>query len=190
MEASLVIDPLHEGVSSRPSSRPWWLLVLPLFFLCHIGEEVAPGAGHLRNLIDRGIDGIKELNAQVVAVLLIPAAGTPILGVRFILEPNARIHCRRSSASARRRTSSHGTPAVSPVITRRARRSISSAQAASTSAGSAAAASSRLARSCAATSARSFTGNAKASRRSSCARGDIKPFYTPSRWPNIVLGTV
>ena len=105
----------------------------------------APGAGHLHNLIDRGIDGIEELDAQVLPALLRPAAAKPVSGIRFVLEPNARIHPRRSSASARRRTSSHGTPAVSPAITRRARRSISSAQAASTSAQSAAAASSRLA---------------------------------------------
>ena len=91
--------------------------------------------GHLHNLINRGVNGIEELDAQVLPTLFVRPAGEAILGVRFVLKPNARIHLRRSSASARRRTSSQGIPADSPVITRRARRSISSAQAAPPSPG-------------------------------------------------------
>jgi hypothetical protein len=147
------------------------------------------GAGlrHLDDLINCGIDRIEELDAQVLPSLFIPPTSKAVLGVSFVLKTNERIHLRRSSASARRRTSSHGTPVVSPAITRRARRSISAAHAASTSAGSSVAASSRLARSWAATSARSSKGNASASRRSSCARGDMGPFYTREPQPNIAL---
>ena len=43
----------------------------------------------------------------------------------LVFKLNGGIHRVRSSASARRRTSSQGTPADSPAITRRARRSIS-----------------------------------------------------------------
>jgi hypothetical protein len=86
-----------------------------------------------------------------------------------------------------RRTSSQGTPADSPAITRRARRSISPAHAASTSARFSVSASSRLARSSAATSARSAIGNVRASRRSSFAREVMWPFYTRATQPNIAL---
>lgn len=141
---------------------------------------------HRHNSIDGCVNGIEELDAQALPALFVPSAGEPVLGVGFVLKTNARIHRRRNSDSARRRTSTQGIPAVSPAITRRARRSISAAHAASTSAGSSAAASSRLARSSAARSARSLTGRAIASRRSSCARGDMKPFYTSTRQPNII----
>ena len=127
------------------------------------------GKSRIRSIVF--IHGIEELEAEA------------ILSVRLVFKLNAGIHRVRSSASARRRTSSQGTPADSPAITRRARRSISAAHAASTSAGFSVSASSRLARSSAATSARSATGKAKASRRTSCAREFMKPFYTLARQP-------
>lgn len=138
---------------------------------------------HGQDLIDGGVNSVEELDAQVLPPLLVPAAGKAVFRIGLVLESNAWIHRRRSSASARRRTSSHGIPVVSPASTRRARRSISAAHAASTSAGCSACASSRLAKSWAATSARSFKGNASASRKSSCARDDMPPFYTPKRQP-------
>jgi len=125
---------------------------------------------------NRAIDGIEELDAKAMPATLIPTAGLPVLGVGLIFEVNSRTHRLRSSASARARTSSHGIPCDSPDSTRRARLSISAAQAASTSAGSSVPVSSRLASSSAATSARSWTGRASASRRTSCAREVIQPF--------------
>jgi hypothetical protein len=102
----------------------------------------------------------------------------------LFLETNVRIHRRlRSSASACCRASDQGMPADSPAITRRARRSISDAQAASTSAGLSVSVASRLANSSAATSARSAIGNVRASRRSSWAREVMRLFYILERWP-------
>ena len=95
-----------------------------------------PRLRHRHDVVNGGVNGIEELDAQVFPALFVPSTGEAILGIRFVLESNGRIHFRRRSASARRRTSSQGIPAVSAVITRRARRSISAAQAASTSAGS------------------------------------------------------
>ncbi len=142
-------------------------------------------AWHRHNLIDGRVHGIEELDAQVLASSLVPATGEAVFGVRLVIKPNARIHRRRSSASARRRTSAQELPADSSARARRARRSISVAQAASTSAGRSAAASSRLARSSAATSARSSRGSVRASRSNSCARDDMRPSYT--RQPNTRL---
>jgi hypothetical protein len=136
------------------------------------------GARQCHDLLNRGIDGIEELDAQVAAPSLVPAAGQAVFGVCLVVETNARVHRSRSSASARRRTSSQGTPPDSSARARRARRSISAAHAASTSAGCSAAASSRLANSSAAMSARSSRGSAKASRRTCCARDVMPPFYT------------
>ncbi len=131
-----------------------------------------------------GVNGVEELQSEVLSAIFVPSTGQAIFGVRLVLKANVGIHRRRSSASARRRTSSQGTPMDSPAMTRRARRSISAAQAASTSAACSASASSRLARSSAATSARSSRGNARASRRSCCARDGVQPFYTGDRQLN------
>ena len=124
--------------------------------------------------IDRCVDGVEELGAEARPLLLVPTACAPILGVGLGLESDPGAHGRRRSASARRRTSSQGTPCDSPAKTRRARRSISSAQAASTAAGSESG-SSRLASNSAATSARSLGGQVKASRRSTCTLEVISP---------------
>ena len=144
------------------------------------------GARHRDDPIDGRVNGVEELDAQVLTSSLVPSTGEAVLSVRLVVKADERIHRRRSSASARRRTSSQGAPADSSARARRARRSISAAQAASTSAGRSAAASSRLARSSAATSARSSRGSAKASRSRSCARDDMHPFYT-DRQPNTRL---
>lgn len=149
-------------------------------------SDQAAGTRHRHDLINGCVNGIEELDAQVLSSRLVPSTGDAVFGVRLVVKPNARIHRWRSSASARRRTSSQGTPPDSSARARRARRSISAAQAASTSAGRSAAASSRLANNSAATSARSSRGRAKASRRRSCARDVIRPFYTDGQ-PNTAL---
>ncbi len=139
--------------------------------------NAGPSARRLQDVIEGGVDGVEELDAEVLPAFLVVSTGEAVLGVRFVFKSNARVHRRRNSSSARRRTSCHDTPADSPASTRLALRSISAAHAASTSAGSSTAASSRLASNCAATSARSSTGRASASRRSSCARGDMSSVY-------------
>lgn len=151
-------------------------------------QSTNPGTGarHRHDLVDGCVNGVEELDAQALSPSLVPSAGKAVFGVRLVVKANTRIHRWRSSASARRRTSSQATPTDSSARARRARRSISAAQAASTSAGRSAAASSRLANSSAATSARSSRGSARASRRTSCARDVIRPFYT-DRQPNMAL---
>ena len=140
------------------------------------------------DLIDGGVNGIEELHAQTESTTLVPACGFAVLIAGFVFKPNAGIHRFRNSASAPARTWSQGMPGDSPLRARRARSSISAAQAASTSAGLSWATSSRLAKSSAATPARSSTGRPSASRRSSCARDVMGPFYTPRWQPNIALG--
>ena len=136
------------------------------------------GAREIKNLADGRIHGVEELEAEVYSTTFVPTTGGAILNVRFVFKANAWIHRFGSSASARRRTSSQGTPTDSPAITRRARRSISAAHAASTSARFSVSAASRLASNSAATSARSAIGNARASRRTACTREVMRPFYT------------
>ena len=97
---------------------------------------------------------------------------------RVSVETNVRIHRRLcSTASALCRTSDQGIPADSPTATRRARRSISDAQAAATSAGLSVSVASRLANSPAAMSARSAIGNVSAWRRSFSDR-EVMPYFT------------
>ena len=119
---------------------------------------------------DGGVHFIEELQAEPGLSDVVPSARLAVLGVGFVLKPDDRRHGLRSAASARARTSSQGIPWDSPAITRRARRSISAAHAASTSAGSSSWSASRLASNSAATLARSSIGRASAWRRRSCAR--------------------
>ena len=139
--------------------------------------EQGAGARDRHELIDGRVNGVQKLDTEVYATSFIPSSCSAVFSVRLVVKANAGIHRCRSSASARRRTSSQGTPPDSSANARRARRSISVAQAASTSPGCSTAASSRLARSSAATSARSSRGNASASRSTSCARDGMRPFY-------------
>ena len=129
----------------------------------------------LHDVIDRRVDGVEKLEAESRSPVLIPSSSRTVLSFGFVFESNAWVHDLRRSASARRLTSSQGMPDESPASTRRARLSISEAQAASTSASSVSVPS-RLASNSAATSARSSMGNAKASRRSACARSVIRSF--------------
>jgi len=152
----------------------------------HARDEES-GTRQLEDSVDGFIHRIEELEAEMLSPGFVPSTGEAILNIRLVFKLNAGIQRFRSSASARRRTSSQGTPADSPAITLRARLSISAVHAASTSARFSVSASSRLARSSAATSARSATGNVRASRRSSCAREDMRPFYTRATQPNIAL---
>ncbi len=123
-----------------------------------------------RDLFQRGVNGLNELQAKSRALALVPKGGVFKFGGGFGFRAERTGHRSVNRWTTRARTSSHGSPTDSPFITRRARRSISCAHAASTSAAFSAGSSSRLASNSAATSARSLTGNVKASRRSSCAR--------------------
>jgi len=128
------------------------------------------------NAIERGIDGFEEFGTEPGPLLFVPQGGLFEFSGSFGLVSEGTVHLSANRRATRARTSSHGSPADSPAITRLARRSISRAHAASIAAGSIVVGSSRLARSSAATSARSSVGKAKASRRSSCARDVMWPF--------------
>jgi hypothetical protein len=114
------------------------------------------------NLLQRDVYGSKESLSQPRPTILIPPGGVFELFRGFVLRPKRLLHRFVRFASARRRTSFQGVPLDSPLITFRARRSISAAQAASTSAPSSGPAS-RLSRSSAATLARSSGANFRAS---------------------------
>ena len=137
------------------------------------------GSREVDDALDSGINLIEELDSEACLLVIVPATSLTVFGVGLVLEADGRVHGLRRAASARARTSAQGTPCPSPVITRRARLSISAAHAASTSAGFSAASPSRLARSSAATLARSSTGRVNASRRRPCALEVIQAFYAP-----------
>ena len=114
------------------------------------------------------VDGVVDLGEEPMAKTggpgLIPAGRLFGLSACRILEAERLGQGFFSWSSRRSRTSCQETPTASPDRTRRARRSISAAHAVSTSAcGSLA--SSRLAKSSAATSARSSGGSYMASRK-------------------------
>ena len=75
---------------------------------------------------------VEEIGAELLSMVLVLSTGETVFRVRFFLDPNVRIHRRRRSDSARCPTPSQAIPSDSPVITRRARRSLADAQAAST----------------------------------------------------------
>ena len=87
-----------------------------------------------RDVIDRRVDGVEELETEAHSPLFIPSSSRLVFSFGLVLESNSWVHDLRRSASARRLTSSQGVPEESPARTRRARRSISEAQAASSSA--------------------------------------------------------
>ena len=126
--------------------------------------------------IERDIDGFEEFGTEPGSLVVVPDGRCLKFSGGFRLDSEGAGHRSANRRATRARTSSHGSPADSPAITRLARRSISRAHAASIAAGSIVVGSSRLARSSAATSARSSVGKAKASRRSSCARDVMWPF--------------
>ena len=122
-----------------------------------------------------GVYRVEELGAQSGSLVVVPAGGSAVFLFCLVFKPDGAAHRRRNSSSARRLTSSQGVPADWPERIRRARRSISAAQAVSTSCMSLSA-SSRLASNSAATSARSSAGSVRASRRSCCVREVIAAF--------------
>jgi hypothetical protein len=119
---------------------------------------------------ERVIDGFQELAAEAEALLLVPCGRLLEFGGGFALGAERKDHLGVRRRAARSRTSSQGSPEDSPARARRARLSISFAQAACTVARSSVVESSRLASNSAATSARSSGGNVSASRSSACAR--------------------
>lgn len=155
------------------------------------GERISPrrnvtrqSANRMTNLWpltdsrERTIKGFDKLDAKAGTARLVPQCCRFELGRRLGFRQEHRRHrwFRRFRILAR--TSGHASPADSPLITRRARASISAAHSASTSAGSSAAASSKLASNSAATSARSSAGRVSASRSSAWARPVMGRFYT------------
>ena len=63
-------------------------------------ERSAVGQHH--DLVDGGVDGVEELDAQVLSMVLVPSTGGAIFRIRLFLETNVPIHRRlRSSVSAR-----------------------------------------------------------------------------------------
>lgn len=125
------------------------------------------GVGKTPDEFESRIDGFQEFTAKSFTLSLVPCGSLGEFGRRFRFSPK-RLHFLKLRVM-RSRTSSQGSPADSPDRTRRARRSISIAQAASTSAGFPAG-SSRLANNSAAKSARSSGESVRASRSNSWAR--------------------
>ena len=161
-----VCDVIWEAVHGHTSSRH------VVWNACDSSANLWP----LDNSFQCGIDSLNELQAKTRALAFVPKRGVFEFSGSFGFRLEGANHGSANRRMTRARTSSHGSPTDSPVITRRARRSISRAQAASTSAGFVAGASSRLASSSAATSALSSTGSVNASRRRSCAREVIWTF--------------
>src|SRR5438093_4476178 len=60
---------------------------------------------HRHDLINSCINRVEEFNPKVLSPILVPLAGETVFRVSLFLETDVRIHRRRSSASARRRTS-------------------------------------------------------------------------------------
>ncbi len=141
------------------------------------------------NALERAVNGFEKLAAQSDSLPVVPNGRLFKLRGRFGFDSEGAVHWSANRWAMRRRTSSHGSPSDSPANTRLARRSISRAHAASTAAASLVGGWSRLARSSAATSARSSTGRARASRSSSCARLVMESFYTRPPQPRQRAGT-
>ena len=118
------------------------------------------------DLVECGVYRGKKSTSETGPPFLVLVGGVIELLVGLVLCPKGPFHRFVRFASARRRTSSQGTPTDSPLRTLRARRSISAAHAASTSALSSGAAS-RLSRSSTATLARSSGLSFRASSRTS-----------------------
>lgn len=52
------------------------------------------GIGQHHDLVDGGVDGVEELDAQVLSMVLVPSAGDAIFRVGFFLETNVWIQRR------------------------------------------------------------------------------------------------
>jgi len=53
-----------------------------------------PGIGQHHDLVDGGVNGVEELDAQVLSMVLVPSTGDAIFRVGFFLETNVRFHRR------------------------------------------------------------------------------------------------
>ena len=124
------------------------------------------GSREAADLVECGVYRGEKSVSQTWPLFFVPLGGVIELLVGLVLRPKGLFHRFVRFASARRRTSSQGTPPDSPVRTLRARRSISAAHAASTSAVSSGGVS-RLSRSSTATLARSSGPSFRASSRTS-----------------------
>ncbi len=127
-----------------------------------------PALGQAGNLLDRGIDRLEEVDAQAHTTLFVPTSGGAIFG-------SARPRSERASSPLAQ--FSLGPPshvflrdALGLAAQHAARTSFDFGCPGRPDSSVATSSSSRLARSWAATSARSSTGSARASRRRSCVR--------------------
>src|SRR5262245_33953806 len=73
--------------------------------------------------IQRGIDGLNKLETKPRPLAVIPIGSVFQLGRSFDLRTERSVHRSVNRRTTRARTSSHGSPADSPLMTRRARRS-------------------------------------------------------------------
>jgi hypothetical protein len=87
------VDDMVREARNRPSSR-WEIRRRP--------RHGGPSVGQPHDLVDGGVDGVEELDAQVLSMVLVPSTGGAIFRIRLFLETNVPIHRRlRSSVSAR-----------------------------------------------------------------------------------------
>src|SRR3990172_8259181 len=86
------------------------------------------------NAIERGIDGFEEFGTEPGSPAVVPDGRCLKFSGGFRLDSEGAGHRSANRRATRARTSSHGSPSDSPVVTRRARLSISRAHAASTAA--------------------------------------------------------
>ena len=52
------------------------------------------GIGQPHDLVNGGVDGVEELDAQVLSMVLVPSTGGAIFRIGFFVETNVRIHRR------------------------------------------------------------------------------------------------
>jgi len=148
-----------------------------------IGGSVGHGCASLRqphNPVEGGICG-EKLCSKAGFTLLVPANGVWEFPDGLVFRTKWFAHRFRRSRPSRVRTSSRGVPEDSPASTLRARLSISTAHAASTSPLSAD--SSRLASSSAAISAR-LSGDSFMASSSSCFTSVVMPSILPQMVSN------
>jgi hypothetical protein len=121
------------------------------------------GLGEESNLVESHIDSGNKLISKPRTLFLVPLIGLSELGESLSFCTEGLAHLSEGETTCAR-ASAHSIPLDSPTRKRRARRSISTAQAASMSPASSSAGS-RLSRSSAARSALSGSGSSKASRK-------------------------
>ena len=85
----------------------------------------AANLGPPRDLLKRGINSLNELDTEADSSTVVPNGGIFEFGRGFGFGSESPAHLSVNRWRTRARMSSQGSPADSPLITRRARRSIS-----------------------------------------------------------------